>query len=592
MTNAKLAAALLYASIGWRVMPLHSPAINAGAIGCSCGRDDCPSPAKHPRTERGLKDATSDEATIRDWWRRWPGANVGVVTGADSGIVVLDVDAGSGGIESLAELQGEHGDIAETVEAVTGGGGLHLIFRHPGRAHKISNSAKRVGPGLDVRGDGGYIVAAPSGHMSGRAYGWNASPESLSPIAIPEWLLARMIEPVQPASAQDRPRSDSGQHWLGKALAKAGVGSRNETGLWLACQLRDSGMPESEATGYLRDYAARCPRSDEAYTEREALQSLASAYRTAARSPAASGRLPLPGRQNAPKPPASTDAASELEQQMQGIIDGRLYNVPFPWTRLTRLTAALLPGCVTVVCGDPGVGKTFFVLQCLREWHANSHAAAVFFVEKNRVFHTHRLLAQLEASGNFVDWEWIKGNGPAVLDAIERHKSYLRELGTLIHSAPAERVTLESMLAWVREQCAHGKRVIVIDPITAVAAGKERWVDDENFMMGAQKAATDAGASLILITHARKGNRPGAPSGHDMANGAAYWRFADTTLWLIRHRDPVDVNIKTQLGLKPMQLDTFCQIQKARNGRGRGLELGFNFGHDLLYAEQGVVEPH
>ena len=83
------ADALRYATAGWYVIPLHSPVPNAG---CSCGKADCKSIGKHPRTRRGLKDATIDEQTIRQWWRTWPDANVGIVTGARSGLLVIDID--------------------------------------------------------------------------------------------------------------------------------------------------------------------------------------------------------------------------------------------------------------------------------------------------------------------------------------------------------------------------------------------------------------------------------------------------------------------------------------------------------------------
>ena len=100
-------SALRYAERGWHVIPVHS--VKGG--GCSCGKADCPSPAKHPRTPHGLKDASLDIATIESWWSRWPDANIGIVTGAGSGIVVLDIDPRHGGDESLAQLIGLVGDM-------------------------------------------------------------------------------------------------------------------------------------------------------------------------------------------------------------------------------------------------------------------------------------------------------------------------------------------------------------------------------------------------------------------------------------------------------------------------------------------------
>lgn len=158
-------AALAYARRGWAVFPLHSPMEGA----CSCGKPDCRNTGKHPRTPKGLHDATTDESTIRKWWTRWPTANIGVVTGEASGMFVLDVDPRNGGDLTLARLEREHGTLPPTLVARTGGGGRHILFAHPGM--KVSAGVK-LGPGLDIKGEGGYIVAAPSVHASGAKYEW------------------------------------------------------------------------------------------------------------------------------------------------------------------------------------------------------------------------------------------------------------------------------------------------------------------------------------------------------------------------------------------------------------------------------------
>src|SRR5262249_10232780 len=97
-----LDAALAYAQRGWPVVPLHFP-VPKGR--CSCGNRGCGSVGKHPHTAHGLKDATTDPAQLRISWRDWPKANVGIVTGRESGLVALDVDPRHGGNESLAELE-------------------------------------------------------------------------------------------------------------------------------------------------------------------------------------------------------------------------------------------------------------------------------------------------------------------------------------------------------------------------------------------------------------------------------------------------------------------------------------------------------
>ena len=188
-------AALSYASRGWVVFPCHEP-VRGG--GCSCGRADCASPAKHPRTRHGLHDATTDEKTIAAWWRRWPTANVALRTGAASDLVVVDVDPAHGGDASLARVAAEHGPLPPTLTVATGGGGRHFYFTHPGSP--VRNSAGALGPGLDLRGDGGYVVAPPSRHITGGTYQWQNG-ERLA--AIPGWL--QSVAPPEPL-----PRGDTG----------------------------------------------------------------------------------------------------------------------------------------------------------------------------------------------------------------------------------------------------------------------------------------------------------------------------------------------------------------------------------------------
>lgn len=185
MSRTPLDAALRYAARGWAVFPCHEPAGGR----CSCGRSDCASPAKHPRTPRGLRDATHDLGVIAGWWRRWPSANVAVRTGAASGVVVLDVDPDHGGLKTLGELQRRHGGLPPGPAVRTGSGGRHYWFAHPG--DPVRNSAGRLGPGLDIRGDGGYVIAPPSLHAAGNQYLW-ASEVGLAPA--PDWLLASCRE--------------------------------------------------------------------------------------------------------------------------------------------------------------------------------------------------------------------------------------------------------------------------------------------------------------------------------------------------------------------------------------------------------------
>lgn len=162
-------AALAYLARGWSVIPMRS-------------RSKQPMVRWEPYQHRL---ATPEE--IEDWFRRWPDANVGIVTGRISGLIVLDVDPRHFGDDSLYGFERVYGPLPDTVEAITGSGGRHIYFAYPGR--KVRNIVG-LAPGLDIRGDGGVIVAPPSIHPSGRQYEWEIShdPETTSLAPMPRWL--------------------------------------------------------------------------------------------------------------------------------------------------------------------------------------------------------------------------------------------------------------------------------------------------------------------------------------------------------------------------------------------------------------------
>jgi hypothetical protein len=178
-----LASALDYARRGWQVLPLE-PA----------GKRPLGALVPH-----GLKEATTDETTIRQWWTTEPNANVGIATGAVSGLVVIDVD-GADGAQELRELVDQHGRFKATW-ARTGSGGWHAYLQYPGV--EVRNSAGKLGPGLDVRGDGGYVVAPPSIHPCGGRYTWRNAIHGSHLPPMPPWLLA-LLKPPEPEPPRTR----------------------------------------------------------------------------------------------------------------------------------------------------------------------------------------------------------------------------------------------------------------------------------------------------------------------------------------------------------------------------------------------------
>ncbi len=191
------------------------------------------------------------EAEVREWYGRWPEAGVGVVTGRVSGLVVVDVDSAHGGEASLAGLLARYGPLPETAEAATGGGGRHLYFRHPGNELR-----SRIGmrPGLDLRGDGGLVVAPPSRHPSGRRYAWRAgrAPDDVAMAELPSWLhdLARGRTP-----RGGHPLS----YWRGIVRDGVGEGERNNAVASLTGHLLWHGVDPDVITELLLCWnAVRC----------------------------------------------------------------------------------------------------------------------------------------------------------------------------------------------------------------------------------------------------------------------------------------------------------------------------------------------
>jgi len=261
-----LEAALAYAARGWSVFPVHST-VNGK---CTCGNLACDRPGKHPRTKHGLKEATTDPERITRWWATWPNANIGVCTGSISGFVVLDVD-GQEGQASLDAFQEKHGQLPDTVEVQTGKG-FHLYFSHPGL--HISNSSGKVGKGLDVRGDDGYIIAPPSHHQSGKQYQWvlASHPDDLDIAAMPAWLLS-MVQPDNNGG----PPNKTGKRKAALSLVLNGVpkGERDEKIFRYACRLRAQGLTRPEITSLVLEAARNC---DPPFEEDQALRKIQSAF--------------------------------------------------------------------------------------------------------------------------------------------------------------------------------------------------------------------------------------------------------------------------------------------------------------------------
>lgn len=199
--------ALGYVAAGMAVVPLWW--VDADGK-CACGDahdgsgDLSPnSRGKHPHglfARHGSLSASRDETEIRRWWDAEPRLSIGIATGEASGIVAIDIDPRDGGDQTwdhFVERNGGH--VPDTIVANTGGGGQHILFRY-----EPDQVVRSPGKGVQVKGNGGYIVVEPSMHHSGRAYCWQAECDPLEGAVAapaPDWLVmpktADLLRPVK-----------------------------------------------------------------------------------------------------------------------------------------------------------------------------------------------------------------------------------------------------------------------------------------------------------------------------------------------------------------------------------------------------------
>jgi len=265
MTISKLDFALHYAALGIPVMPLHFIKPDGA---CSCGKpkgDPKCKPGKHPYgrlVPHGLTDASTDPDLVREWFNGTP-YNIGFCSGEISQIFALDRDDRDQGDQSLADLEAQYGPLPDTARQHTGNGMHYLFNLPPGRA--IRNSAKKLAPGLDIRGLGGYIVAAPSVHENGRTYTWEGDvlPTRQQIANAPAWLLdlieqANASAQKKTAQPQSNPQSNRNNelglavfHWPNQIRDGEG---REDFILRAAGHLRGKGLEQGSIEQILLDY--------------------------------------------------------------------------------------------------------------------------------------------------------------------------------------------------------------------------------------------------------------------------------------------------------------------------------------------------
>ena len=519
-----LKAAIWYARRGMWIIPLHT-AIDGS---CSCGEPLCGSIGKHPRTQHGLDDATTDEAIVRELWARWPDANVGIVTGP-SDLVVIDVDPKNGGDESFAFLRSEIGPEAfETVTTLTGGGGEHYYFR-VGEKRFRNSAGKVLGDGIDVRADGGYVVAPPSTHASGGVYAWE----------IGFGLHEREIAPLP--DALERKLSQKKTQLTGDAIGVEIIpqGRRHETLVSFAGLMRRHGSTADEIESALLvmnekrcrpqcdlSHMGRIARSVEKYAPSVGLYELVRSV-----LPTITGET---GGTPQDQPPEQAGFA--VLRSWTQAFDMRRYSTGL--ADLDSVTQSLRPGELSLVGAWTGVGKSGFSEQIALEISRN--ARTLFFPLELGVARTERrMLAKImqnsESTIERLERSNLQSDKHALYEAVETLQS--RRLSMW---APGTGNAL-FFADLVRMIKAHRPDVVFIDHMQHLedwtpSARARSDLNAASIFRELRKLAELEKIHIVCI-HQLKGDRlkkGQRPQIYDFADSAALPRIADTVLCLNR----------------------------------------------------------
>ncbi|MDP9321372.1 MAG: bifunctional DNA primase/polymerase [Chloroflexota bacterium] len=458
MSDALLEAALSYAKLGLAIFP------TAGKI---------------PRTARGFLDATADEAQVREWWGQWPDAGIGLPTGARNGLVVVDVDDA----EAFEAFQRDHGRLPETEEAITPSGGRHLYFRHPRNGALVRNAAGLRGyVGVDVRADGGYVVAPPT-----PGYAWEVSEHDRADLP------SVFLEFAAPRSAA---RGTEAEPIL--------EGARNAALASLGGSMRSRGMTEAAIrAALLEENAARChpPLPDD---EVAAIAKSVSRYEPEEGPRLRRGQAPHVDahhdevrrvRAEARESAANTSSALRWFSAAELAAEAVDYVLP-EGLPVLESRSLIFPRRSHILSAPPKAGKTTVLLQSIPEWCAAGQRVLYMTEEAKDIW-----------LGRIKSWSTI----PQSLDVVFALGQDPDELLRLAYGQPHDITVLDTGRSLLQFEDENSN--------SEVAARIRPWTEGQ--------IAT--GSALILALHARKG---GGSHGEAVAGAGAFLALVDIVLEL------------------------------------------------------------
>lgn len=518
MTNNMLYHAVRYAKRGWPVFPLHTVTENGA---CTCLNSKCESKGKHPNGDlvpNGFKDATTDKAKIKAWWIQQPSANIGIATGND--LLVVDLDPRHGG--TLETLRGVIGEVPDTAMVNTGGGGLHLFFQN-GRPHlELPCSAGKLAPGIDIRGDGGYVVVPPSKHASGGQYVWVNEQQSLAPV--PFTLVQQIVKKVTPTVSTAT--NDN-------VILE---GSRNDTLFRYAAKFRAWGHTGDEIEAILQVMNGN--RCDVPLDENE-VHRIANSVE---RYPQGDVILSTSTEEEVMRPAPTQNSAHFRRASEFGI-----EKITWLWDKW------IVVGKLSILQGDPGLGKSLITMALIAAVTKGKLLPGASHVPGGGVV----LIAPEDGQADTINPR-LKAAGAdldkvTVLSTIQEIDNATGKTYERPFSFPEDARILADAIDEV------DAKLVVIDPIMAVLGKGVDAHKDQDVRRALGPSVCDAnekGCAVVIVMHLNKGNS--SNSLYRSGGSIAFPGMARSVLYVTLDPDDEEgrvlVNIKTNLGKKAASL--------------------------------------
>lgn len=291
---------------------------------------------------------------------------------------------------------------------------------------------------------------------------------------------------------------------------------------------------------------------------------------------------------------------AQLRQHFLDKAAGKHRPIPWPWYYVTRLTRALAPGSITMLCGDPGDGKSLMLVQAFAHWVRKGYPASIYELEEDVVYHVARMLAQLGHNNRIIDDDYCRAHLDDVMATIDEQSELLEEIGSRVYASPDFGVDKDHLIEWLETRFTAGDRVCVIDPITVSKASDKPWLDDQHFIDRAKMLCRRHQASLVLVTHPTKQaalesgrkSRRSAPQLDHLAGGASISRQARCVLYMERIRGEYYCDVQTGSGMVAygVRPNRAIHVLKARDGAiesSRRVMLHYEY-DQMSFKELGV----